>query len=178
MKQKTLKWKIIIIEKKKHLKNKNAFFEMTQKISKNSAKHIHKWIFGYKSGKCELYKSTLKSVVRSFKLAVGDKKIRRQNKFRKINKKIVRMDLLIYKNIKLSMNYIFVDKHFFVFFGFFFLRFFFCSTKSVKIFSIKKMWQKNIDLLYLFKVVLILGVITYWIAKFKSNIHFIKAMMT
>lgn len=156
---------------------KNAFFEMTQKISKNSAKHIHKWIFGYKSGKCELYKSTLKSVVRSFKLAVGDKKIRRQKRFRKINKKIVRMDLLIYKNIKLSMNYIFVDKHFFVFLASSFSDFF-CSTKSVNIFSIKKMWQKNIDLLYLFKVVLILGVITYWIAKFKSNIHFIKAMMT
>lgn len=115
---------------------------MTQKISKNSAKHIHKWIFGYKSGKCELYKSTLKSVVRSFKLAVGDKKIRRQNRFRKINKKIVRMDLLIYKNIKLSMNYIFVDKHFFVFFGFFFLRFFFAQQNLWKFSALKKCDRK------------------------------------
>lgn len=77
--------------------------------------------------KHELYKRTLKSVVRSFKLAVGDKKSRRQNRFRKINKKIARMDLLIYKNIKLSMNFIFVDKHFFGFLASSFSDFFFAQ---------------------------------------------------
>lgn len=163
------------------MKKKTLVWEITQKIWKNSAKHpfiSESSVKNLENVKHELYKRTLKSVVRSFKLAVGDKKSRRQNRFRKINKKIVRMDLLIYKNIKLSMNFIFVTNFSSFFFGFFFLRFIFCSTKSVKIFRIKKMWQKNIDLLYLFKVVLILGVITYWIAKFKSNIHFIKAMMT
>lgn len=132
-------YKIITFEKKV------LFREITQKIWKNSAKHpfiSESSVKNLENVKHELYKRTLKSVVRSFKLTVGDKKSRRQNRFRKINKKIARMDLLIYKNIKLSMNFIFVDKHFFGFLASSFSDFFFAQQNLWKFSALKKCDRK------------------------------------
>lgn len=49
------------------------------------------------------------------------------------------MDLLIYENTKLSMNYIFVDKHFFIFFlDSSFSDFFFAQQNLWKFSALKK----------------------------------------
>lgn len=82
MKQKTMKWKIIIIEPKFE-KKKYLYWKYRKKYGKKISETpiCESSVKNLENVKHELYKRTFKSVVRSFKLAVGDMKSRRQNRF-------------------------------------------------------------------------------------------------